>query len=489
MKKINNFNVDISDLPAVALSRQYIVTGEKDAEFILQVFNSSQQFYDFKSSSFSAAFTSTSSLSIKMKSNSYIGSINLPANGSGDTYTVLLLTPPDKDTILDFGESENSYSTTITQLANSTLTFTPVTDSDSSYESMPTSVTSTSSPIPKPVITKSVDWDVTNKDNDANGFGLRLIRQPIDTDWYSTTTETVNQAILGQSDVEEEVSSATSVVVEDSVRDTIGLEHGDYVFGTDVAAGTNVHGVDGGTFELSAASSISAGVTLYFVRASNEWIVDDLTDIATGMVITAVSGTNAYLNGTPTVIDINRDTNTITLSEVPHVSGNDTGKQGFYDNITLAFQARGSSAIQKITGANIDFSGWNADVTSATSAPLTKTVRSDSDSSTTITLNGTRGISGGNFVTISGLGLVNTSTNFVVTNRTSSGDATASEAGGEIITTLAQANLTVGSTLYFTGSTKTVTLANEIKIISHPLVNKTIYLNLDNFITVGVNTA
>ena len=160
--------------------------------------------------------------------------------------------------------------------------------------------------------------------------------------------------------------------------------------------------------------------------------------------------------------------------------------QAFVDDITLVFQARGSNVIKKATGANIDFSGWNADVTSAVSTQLTKTVRGDSDASTTVALNGTYGISGGGFVSITGLGMVNTSANYVVTNRTSSGDATASSAAGEIITTLAQSSLTVGSTLYFTGSTQKVTITNTIPISRNPDADRTIYLNLDNFITVGV---
>ena len=48
MKNISNFNINENDLAAVSAVRQFTVTGEKDASFILQVFNSSQQFYDFK---------------------------------------------------------------------------------------------------------------------------------------------------------------------------------------------------------------------------------------------------------------------------------------------------------------------------------------------------------------------------------------------------------------------------------------------------------
>ena len=102
MKNINSFNINESNLAAVSGVRQYTIVGEKDAEFILQVFNSSQQFYDFATRSFSATYTSTSSLKVKMSGNNYNNSINFPVNGSGDTYTVLLIAPPDKDTELSF---------------------------------------------------------------------------------------------------------------------------------------------------------------------------------------------------------------------------------------------------------------------------------------------------------------------------------------------------------------------------------------------------
>ena len=209
MKNINNFNIDLSDLAAVSAVRQFTITGDEDAEFILQVFNSSQQFYDFKSRSFSATHTSTSSLKIKMSVGSYSNSINFPANGSGDTYTVLLIASLDKDTELSFSRSKYSYSATVTQLANSTLTFTPVTANSSSYKTFPSSVTSTATPILTSGIIKQLDWDVVNTDSDANGFGLRLIRQPINTDWEFQTTEAISSNPAGDA-----VSNNTVIVAE-----------------------------------------------------------------------------------------------------------------------------------------------------------------------------------------------------------------------------------------------------------------------------------
>ena len=403
MKYISGFNIDTSNLPAAALPRQYTVNGEDTAEFILQVF-ADRGFYDFKLKTFQGTYTSTSSLKVKMSGSSYNGSISFPTNGSGDTYTILLIAPLDKETELTFGAGKNSYSTTITQVADTTLTFTPVTASSASYQTFPSSVTSVISPTSTTAITKALSWDVVNTASDAQGFGLRLIRQPINTDWYFQTTEAISSNPAGD------------------------------------------------------------GVS------NNTVIVADLTDIATGMVLVYHKGTTAPSSAT-TITSIDTGAKTITFS----------GNVAFEDSETMTLQARGSSVIQKAIGADIDFSTWNANVTSAKSAELTKTVRSDA-ASTTVNLNGTYGISGGGFVTIAGVGVNNLTENTVST-------VDASSAAGSMVMTLDQSdnNLALGTKLYFTGSTQTVTIANNIVINKNPSSNRTIYLNLDNFITPGVS--
>ena len=414
MKNINSLNIDGTDLAATASSRQYVVNGEIGAKFILQVFNSSQQFYDFATRSFSATFTSTSSLQVEMDSFSFSNSISFPANGSGDTYTILLLTPPDKDTTLNFGAGKSSYSITITQLATSTLTFTPSTASGDSYQTFSStgaaSVESEVPPMSTTSITKAVDWTLKNTKNDSNGYGLRLIRQPIDTDWYFTTTETVNQPV--------DTGSTTEVVV------------------------------------------------------------DDLTDLCTGMYITAGTG----LSGTPTVTTIDTTTKTLTLSTA----------QNFADGATLTFQARGGSVIKKAIGIDLDFSNWNSDVnTVSLTSPFTKKIRA-TGSNAIIALDNTYGITGGGHITIKGLNVVNTSANAIQSVTTAAADGTGGD--GRITVQVNQTTaLSVGTVIRLSGSgiakgsRETLDIDNEITINSHPSSNREIFLNLDNFITPGVS--
>ena len=496
MKKITNFIIDRSDLVATAPSiRSFTVSGEKDAEFILQVFDTPSStsdpvaFYDFATKSFSTTFTSASSLNVKMKSTIFVSNISFPVNASGDTYTILLLTPPNKDTELGFGSGKNSYSTTIAQVVNATLTFTPSSGTSAAYGTPPTT-TSTASPAITSGITETVDWTLTNTETDANGFGLILTRQPLDTDWYFTTTETVDSLKGGAleaiySTVNGETSSSTAVTIDADYREAAGgqIDTGFFVLGTGVTGGTTVAAVNVGDdvydLTLSAAMSIGDGVTLTFIKPDTRIIVDDLTDLVEGMYVTAASGTNAYLNGTPTIVNIDTDTKMIELS----------ARQGFADGITLTFQARGSSAIQEVTGANIDFSNWNANVdTVSLPTPFTKTIRA-TGSNTVIALNNTYGLTGGGYVTISGLNVVNTSANTI---QSVSADADGAGTDGTITVQVAQTtNLAVGTKINISGdgiglgSRETLDIDNEITINSYPSTNRTIYLNLDNFITVG----
>ena len=497
MANITSFTIDNKDLIAAASVRSFTITGDIGAEFTLQVFatpvdvNTAHKFYNFKTRVFGGC-VSENKLTVKMKSNSFSGSIAFPANSNGDTYSFLLLPAVDKGTNINFGNGlQNQFESKITQIANSTMTFTPITTATSSYESMPTSVTSVASRSSTNTIEKEINWDVENKDNDANGFGLRLIRQPIDTDWYIEITDTVNNRLDNTiektfSTVNGAVDNAVGVTLNQDYREAGGGEIlvDDYVFLTSddgtVTLGTKVAAldVDGDAKDitLSAAATISNDDSLEFITASKEIIVDSLTDIVTGMVISAVSGTNSYLIGTPIITAINTETNTLTLSTT----------QAFVDNITLKFQARGSSTISKITGAVVDFSNWNANITSATTEQLTKTVRTTA-TGTTVQLNGTRGIAGGDVVTVRGLNIVNTSENKIQTNRTDGSTATASGTAGEIILEVTQV-VKSGTKIYFDGCTLKITLKNTIKIAKHPSSDRTIYLNLDNFITPGAGT-
>ena len=487
MKLIQSFDIDTSNLPASSSARSFQVEGEEGAEFMLQVIdtpadaNDPVDFYNFSTQSFSPTFTSASSLSIKMNNSFYANSITFPANASGNSYTVLLLTESSKDTELEFSSNRKSHSVTIPQVANTTLTFAPATTNTSDYTSFSSGDNVTNVAVPETVfsISKTLDWTLTNVSTDANGFGLKLIRQPIDTDWYFTSSDTVNNRLNNtieaiSSTINGAVSSSASITIDADFKEAAGgrINVGDFVFCSGVTAGTTVEAVNVGSdvndLTLSAAASIDDGAAIEFIRATNNVILDDLADISVGMVISAVSGTNSYLNGTPTVTAIDINANTITLSSL----------QAFVDDVTLTFEARGSAAIKKGIGADVDFSSWKANFTSAVANELPKTVRTTA-SGTTVNLNGTYGISGGSFVTVAGRGFVNTSANTVQT-------VSASSSAGSMVMQVAQ-TVNSGTKLTFSGSTQSIDVDNTLIVKTTPPADRTIHLNLDNFITPGVS--
>ena len=194
--------------------------------------------------------------------------------------------------------------------------------------------------------------------------------------------------------------------------------------------------------------------------ASTQVKVDDLTDLGVNMKIVGVS--SGSLSGTPTITAIDTASKTLTLSSA----------QTFSNDITLTIRAIGQKVINKTQGMVVKFSKFVI-----TPEKLTKTVRTDS-SSTTINLNGTYGISGGNHVTISGANVNNATTNTVAS-------VSASSTAGSIVMTLDQTGVTTGSLLTFEGSSQKINFKFTYEVTQQPSTNKTINIDLDNLITVG----
>jgi hypothetical protein len=389
-KKIQSLSIPLNTLPYVTSYRNFTIKGDEGASFILQVVTASNLFYNFKTRTFAAGFSSKNALKAKISGGEYNGTIKFPTNGDGRTYTIILMADPSTDTALN----KNVIQKSISQVANVTVTFSPLTANTSNYNSMPASVTSTASAALSYSTNIDTSWMVSNVKNDTHGFGLRLIKQPVENDWVFQNTQTVDGAI----------SSSKTVVL------------------------------------------------------------DDVSDLAVGTTITGVS--SGSLSGTPTIQSINTGTKTLTLSSA----------QTFADGITLTFHAIGFKAIKKAIGLSM-----NLISAKATADKLTKTVRSTSSSSTSVDLLGTYGVAGGNHLTILGEGVDNATATTV--SSVSSPHVTA----GTMVASRAQ-TLKAGTKLYLSGSTQIVRTSNRLKISKYPSSNRTIYLLLDNFITVGAQT-
>jgi hypothetical protein len=372
-------------------------------------------------------------------------------------------------------EVQNSASHIITKniskaTANAVVTFKggSLTTTANTYATLPTT---TSTGAVNSSSTFDFDWAVTNSAVDAFSHGLRYTTTTInDSFWYFQETDTVNVVSPKTDTVDGAVSSSTAVTLDTSYI-TTGIAVGDFVYGSGVTSGTTVAAVNVGSdvkdITLSAAMSISDEVTLTFVTASRTVVVDDVTGIIVGMSIHEASGTNFHLTGTPRVASIDTINKTLALST----------SQAFADGITLYFRAYGLKTIKAAIGLELSFSG--VDITPTT---LTTTVRATVSASTSVTLNATNGIGGGNFISYKGLGVSNASAN-AITSVTPDPDGT--DGDGVMVVQLAQ-TLAKDAVLTFIDIYKIINFAGSISIKKYPTANRTIYLDLDKIITPGV---
>ena len=243
--------------------------------------------------------------------------------------------------------------------------------------------------------------------------------------------------------------------------DIVNVSSDAYGFWLRIPAADVANAIEGKFWYFTTTDTVDGAISPTDANEGLEVVVDDTTDISVGMVITGVSG--GRLSGTPYILNVDTATKTLTMSEA----------QTFADGITLTFKAEGSAAIKTAIGLDVDFVQYPT----VDGGVLTKTVRAGT-SSTTVNLNGTYGIAGGNHVTISGVGVDNSSANAVTS-------VSASSSAGSIVVQNAQDDLIVGTTLTFHNVHQTINIVGTIKIFQFPTANRTIYLDIDKFITVG----
>jgi hypothetical protein len=308
-----------------------------------------------------------------------------------------------------------------------TLTFTPETTNTANYSTFPTS---TSTGEIDDGSTVSVAWNIDNASTDAGGFGFALKEEYID-------------------------------------------------------GGFNIGGKYWYVKVQEAIVSNPAGSG----EDSNQVSVADLTGLAVGMNLYYHKGTTTPRIKAGTVYDeraiiisaIDEGTKTITFNEVV----------AFENSETMTFRGYTTSVIQASSGAIINFNTGtvNAIKPEAGLYYITKTVRSDVSNSTTITLNDTYGIGGGNINGYKGLGVDNSSSNLVTSVTPDCPDPSdgSLDNDGSIVVQKTQ-NLEQGTQLSFLNTYKQVTMQTVNTVTRHPDSNTTIYFDLDKFLTVGTQS-
>tara|TARA_R100001510_G_scaffold57035_1_gene63891 strand:+ start:843 stop:2093 length:1251 start_codon:yes stop_codon:yes gene_type:complete len=202
--------------------------------------------------------------------------------------------------------------------------------------------------------------------------------------------------------------------------------------------------------------------------SSTQIVVSDLTDLAVGTEVYFHQGSTKVANKT-TILSIKEDAKTLVFDNAV----------AFAEGETITFRAYGVKNIDYALGARISFSTIKIDAFSE----VVKTLRTDVSSSTTLNLNNTLGIPGGNIIGISGVGVNNSSSN-KVTSVTP--DPTGGDGDGSIVVQVAQ-NLTQGTSISFPDTFTSISFSGSITTTLFPGSNKEINIDLDQILLTGTS--
>ena len=121
-KIIKQVRIDQSNMTSLSSSRTLSIAGEVGAEFIVNVIKinstSKESYYNFKTKSFTTAFTSKNSFRLKMAGSSFQLAILFPADATGDVYSILVMAKPETT---QFSNGQFVVTKKITQVGQTTV--------------------------------------------------------------------------------------------------------------------------------------------------------------------------------------------------------------------------------------------------------------------------------------------------------------------------------------------------------------------------------
>ena len=309
MKLITGFSINTDNLDARENNRDYIVSGQDGAVFSLKVQRASDlRWYDFVSNTFTVAETSRNRLANKTIQGTFSSSLFFPAAASGDTYTIYLFAEPHFDTEIETGLSVNPvlYTTILKQVSDSIITIGVKSSNEAKYGTLPSSVTSTGSPVQTGTTVVDINWNFIGATTSGNSFGIKLTDQPGEEDWIWRTQDTVNGT----------VSSSTTVIVDsvDGIYEgmTIIAVSAGSLSGTPTIVSLNK---ERKLIKLSTAQTFADGITLTF-KSSTPKIIKD----STGLNMKPIDITAAAVQLTKTVRGAISNSTTINLNGTYGVS-------------------------------------------------------------------------------------------------------------------------------------------------------------------------
>jgi len=334
MAIITAFDLDLSDLPATSERRRFNISGDKGAEFKLEIKdNTTGYYYNFVTDAFQAA---ASSLEEKMSKNSYSGNITFPAiTGGDDQYDIYLHAKPGTEHVaynevrfgdgsIDINNSTGSNSLmmqkVIYQYAALTLTLQGYSIGGTVAGTMATDTVS----INRRKSSAKTAFSMTC--TAATTAAYRILKQPVADDVLAfvepvvgaapidlpgeniyptaTGTDTVNMAggrSASATAITMDAAVATKMTVGDRVTGNAALNAS--VFTVASLDSTNI-------FSISSGVAIDDGAALTFSKRMNySWPINNYADILKeGMILLSGTGDSVIAD---TSIGVYEDTATL----------------------------------------------------------------------------------------------------------------------------------------------------------------------------------
>ena len=191
MKKLHNLEIDTNNAPSKGKIVPFAVRGDVGAVFSMVITNDDPKYYNFTNNVFQTTRTKLKSIEIP-SSGVYEGAINIPSVSTNDQYDIKLFAEAHFDTYFDSAISKIPIITkTIYQYTDVTVTFSVASKLYSGrYKTMPTVVEAegfrgTSGNV-------SIDWTVEAQPAVAETYALKIVRQPISSDFEISGSTLIN---------------------------------------------------------------------------------------------------------------------------------------------------------------------------------------------------------------------------------------------------------------------------------------------------------
>ena len=394
MKEIKGLTLSTDLVKSSASSVNYTITGEDGAVFSLQIIDASSptKFYNFNTNTFTTAFISENVLSnVSMSSQSYNGSVSIPADSSGNTYKFMVFADPFFDTKIADSASSDDYllTSSLTQEAGVTVRFSTSSEqvSGDNLQGVGTFIGSTSG-FSNSAANTEVAFSQTIVDADS------LALQPNDDDFYTAVaTQTDGAGTNSASMVVDSVSNLVIGMSLVSIVDSSDLEQSGslgvlaYPTITAINASTNTvtlsdtptwaddkavvfraYGVDlirkstGGVFEFNLTVFPTGVDGLNKVRNLGQVTVNGVVEASTSIAIDHITGVSVGSKITGAGVNSRSNANLITAV---HASGTPitvTTAQNLTDNTLLSIQGSSNSGVVEGTITIKNFPTTSSDI-------------------------------------------------------------------------------------------------------------------------------